>query len=288
MHSKASIENLVKLLDSEEIAYVVAYDSLKEYKDLTPLNADQRNKLLSITDQYGCNLLHAASSVGDLDLVKKLLGIGFNLNSKSTQGNTSIIFAVIRGHEDIVRFLIEMGADVNVGNSQYYPLKDSDMRILAMLYKAGLQFIFYGSDISMMDRGIMAMIMIHDVLVAGHGDFSSVRGCVQYRHFLNAFTCLVEVANLGSIINKRFITLYMGAALNCDSLILEAISHGMQYDRKEVTPYFIDIRNANSIMKTKEEVSFYINNQVDEIVKVLNAEYRMNIRKPKDVSCSIT
>lgn len=293
MQSKAAIQELAKLLDSEEVYIVSAYKSLRECKNIDSLTYNQRCKLLAITDQFGCNPLHSAASMGDLHVVRMLVGLGLDVNSRSDEKNTPLIFAVLRGHEDVVRFLIEVGADVNARNSNGYTacyfLRNCDKRILAMLYKAGADWFFENPQMILMDQDVIAMIMVHNVLLLGEpADFRDMIQVVKYRHILSAYTCLVEVANLESILNKRFVTLYMRLALGCDTPILEALSRVMQYDRNEATQYFVDIRNATSVMKTKDELSCHIKNQTDEIVDVLNTSYFMRIKKPQDIVCAIS
>jgi len=61
------------------------------------------------------NKLVQAVHKGDLDSVKKLIKI-YDVNSTNKHGNTILISAVSRGYLNIVKFLLENGADVNKCN----------------------------------------------------------------------------------------------------------------------------------------------------------------------------
>jgi ankyrin repeat protein len=60
--------------------------------------------------------LHMAGEVGDLTMVKYLVGKGADYNIKDRAGNTPLLWAAYRGHGDVVKALLEMGADANATN----------------------------------------------------------------------------------------------------------------------------------------------------------------------------
>jgi ankyrin repeat protein/beta-lactamase regulating signal transducer with metallopeptidase domain len=59
-------------------------------------------------------LLCRAASQGDIEKVKSLIEKGINVNTKDKEGYTAIYDAAARGHKDVVEFLINKGADINI------------------------------------------------------------------------------------------------------------------------------------------------------------------------------
>ena len=57
--------------------------------------------------------LMAASMAGYLDVVKVLVEAGADVNSKGLGGGTALFGAAAKGHRQVVRFLIDQKADVN-------------------------------------------------------------------------------------------------------------------------------------------------------------------------------
>lgn len=65
-----------------------------------------------LSDRDGA--LMVAASKGDLATVKSLVDKGVNVNTQDERGSTPLMEAVWAGHADVVNFLIERKADVNV------------------------------------------------------------------------------------------------------------------------------------------------------------------------------
>jgi len=63
--------------------------------------------------------LLTAARTGDLEQVKALLGKGANVEAKTRYGVTSLYYAASHGHPDILNYLIEKGADINVVDTFY-------------------------------------------------------------------------------------------------------------------------------------------------------------------------
>lgn len=59
-------------------------------------------------------LLHKAACKRDLDKVKKLVYLGYDLNLQDSDGATPIMHAVVEGNYDIVKYLADHGADLTV------------------------------------------------------------------------------------------------------------------------------------------------------------------------------
>ncbi|CAL1544551.1 unnamed protein product [Lymnaea stagnalis] len=61
-------------------------------------------------------LLHAASQVGNREIMKLLLKNGEEVNAVNALGQTALMVGVILGHQDIVQILISHTADVNISD----------------------------------------------------------------------------------------------------------------------------------------------------------------------------
>ena len=90
----------------------------------------QSHQLWSLTDEYENNDLHAACSVGDIDLVKSLvIELGNDLNKGNNSGDTPLHLACRLRRMDIVEFLVvEQKCEVNSLNiSGNTPLHEACM-----------------------------------------------------------------------------------------------------------------------------------------------------------------
>ena len=67
----------------------------------------------TVADSY----LIRASAYGHIDMVKKYIEDGANVNAKDDDGNTALIMASWNGYIEVVRFLLKNGADVNAKNN---------------------------------------------------------------------------------------------------------------------------------------------------------------------------
>ena len=69
------------------------------------------------------NKLLVASRYGDAQTVQKLLSLGFlDIGPGSAWPNfTPLGRAAFKGHDEVIRILLDMGADPNVGKVQFSP-----------------------------------------------------------------------------------------------------------------------------------------------------------------------
>jgi ankyrin repeat protein len=65
---------------------------------------------VNLTDAQGNTPLIEASRFGHDDVVRVLIERGANLNAKNKEGQTALMLAVKNGHDDVVRRLKEAGA----------------------------------------------------------------------------------------------------------------------------------------------------------------------------------
>ncbi len=88
--------------------------------------------------------LHSAAQDGDLDLVKRLLAEGHDINAFDELGKTPLHYAVEGEQFDVARYLIEHGADVNahhepsIGNTPLGEVSGNcSLRIAKLLVDSG-------------------------------------------------------------------------------------------------------------------------------------------------------
>lgn len=74
---------------------------------------------LAAAAQQSGDQLFAAARTGDLPAAKKLIESGVDVNSKGPYDQTAIFFAADRGHAEMVRLLVDKGANVNHKDSFY-------------------------------------------------------------------------------------------------------------------------------------------------------------------------
>ncbi|XP_071098527.1 uncharacterized protein [Haliotis cracherodii] len=67
----------------------------------------------SLTGDDNGTLLHAASRGGNIDIVRHVIA-DFDINTRGWKGHTPLMLAVCGGHTDVVDFLVDHGADVNM------------------------------------------------------------------------------------------------------------------------------------------------------------------------------
>lgn len=94
--------------------------------------------LLSLQPEVG-NALHRATREGELEIVKLLIQRGANINIENLQDLTALDLAVINKNTEIVKFLISQNADVNRVNTRgVTPLIYSNsLEITRLLLEAG-------------------------------------------------------------------------------------------------------------------------------------------------------
>ncbi len=89
---------------------------------------------------YGKTPLMLASEEGNLDIVKALIEAGADISIKDSQDCTALVYACLSGNAEIVKALIDEGLDINVAdNSSYTPLMRASERGLAEVVKVLLE-----------------------------------------------------------------------------------------------------------------------------------------------------
>ena len=87
--------------------------------------------------QQGKTLVHVACSVGDLALVRQLHEAGANLNAIDKNGHQPIHTASLRGHTELLSFLLMHGADPHARDQVYLHQHVGRSRIHSLMIVRG-------------------------------------------------------------------------------------------------------------------------------------------------------
>lgn len=68
-------------------------------------------------NELGDSYLHQAAFHGHVEVVRMLIDVGADIHGKGRRGYTPLHFAALRGHHEVVDCLLEHGADVRVKNA---------------------------------------------------------------------------------------------------------------------------------------------------------------------------
>lgn len=100
-----------KPLSWSKLMQVVAIGTLDELKKFQLNDGDIRQR-----DRAGRSAWHLAVNGGDLEKVRHLFELGFDLNDRSGFGQTALIYAAEQGNVEILSWLIDTGADIEAQN----------------------------------------------------------------------------------------------------------------------------------------------------------------------------
>ena len=95
---------------NDELAEAVKNNNIQEINELISRGADVN----AIKGSYGWIPLFYAARYGKNEIVKLLLDRGADVNAKDSYGWTPLLYAAAHGKNEIVKLLLDRGADVNV------------------------------------------------------------------------------------------------------------------------------------------------------------------------------
>jgi ankyrin repeat protein len=131
--------------------------NLKSTDGFTPLYAAVQNKHKPVVEyllskgaridekigQKGVTALYQACFIGSLDVVKVLVDAGADVNLKSTEEYTPLFIAIQNNHKSVIEYILSKGARVNETNGQYHdtPLhkacESGSLEVVKILVNAG-------------------------------------------------------------------------------------------------------------------------------------------------------
>lgn len=134
--------------------------------------------------------LHSAARDGKLDVVKRLIASGQEVDARDPHGRTPLFIAVLEGRHDIVRFLLAKGADVDAETERgSTPLVGAAMRGRA---KEAQVLLDAGARVDVGD-GIDAVL----AQAAYRGSTGVVRALLDHSPHLDKGWALLEAAAEG-------------------------------------------------------------------------------------------
>eukprot|EP01130_Rhizamoeba_saxonica_P010969 TRINITY_DN4533_c0_g1_i1.p1 TRINITY_DN4533_c0_g1~~TRINITY_DN4533_c0_g1_i1.p1 ORF type:complete len:107 (-),score=30.32 TRINITY_DN4533_c0_g1_i1:148-468(-) len=86
---------------------------------------DQGNVTIDSVNESQSTLLHWAVDRGNLELTEILIDMGSNINFQNENGETPLHIAVLCEYDDIVKLLLEKGADTSVVDNENETVFDS-------------------------------------------------------------------------------------------------------------------------------------------------------------------
>jgi len=118
---------------------------------------NEENNALEMNTPFG-TWLHIAASKGNLEVVKKFVELGININKKGgTFNGTAIERAASEGHIEIVKYLISCGAELDTsepeGNPLFAAIQGGHLEIVKLLIQSGIDATikYTGENMNNMD-----------------------------------------------------------------------------------------------------------------------------------------
>ncbi len=111
--------NIILLL----LITTISYADIVEYAEKGDLKAVQQciNKGIDVDtrgdDDFKGTALMWSAGMGHLDIVKYLLDKGADINKKDELGDTALMWASYGGKLNVIKYLISKGVDINVKNN---------------------------------------------------------------------------------------------------------------------------------------------------------------------------
>ncbi|XP_071281323.1 ankyrin repeat domain-containing protein 31 [Agelaius tricolor] len=136
-YAEANQRRRSKRIDNKQKREAFVRNSLNPARPLSLSTIHRRNV-------YGENLLHRAVTHQDINLVRKIIKAGGNVNAQDYAGLTALHIASVEGFYGIANLLLKAGADVNATQKeQITPLQDA---VKEGHYEVANLLLWYGAD----------------------------------------------------------------------------------------------------------------------------------------------
>ncbi|XP_041270531.1 ankyrin repeat domain-containing protein 31 [Onychostruthus taczanowskii] len=136
-YAKANQRRKSKRIDNKRRQEAFGRNSVNPTRPLSLSSINRRNV-------YGENLLHRAVTHQDINLVRRIIKAGGNVNAQDYAGLTALHIASVEGFYGIANLLLKAGADVNATQKeQITPLQDA---VKEGHYEMANLLLWYGAD----------------------------------------------------------------------------------------------------------------------------------------------
>ncbi|KAF2978120.1 hypothetical protein EK904_007251 [Melospiza melodia maxima] len=136
-YAEANQRRRSKRIDNKRKREALVRNSLNTARPLSLSTIHRKNV-------YGENLLHRAVTHQDINLVRRIIKAGGNVNAQDYAGLTALHIASVEGFYEIANLLLKAGADVNaMQKEQITPLEDA---VKEGHYEVANLLLWYGAD----------------------------------------------------------------------------------------------------------------------------------------------
>ena len=149
------LDNLITKLSEKNLLiinedyYSQAYTSaLANHPECFEVFVKHGIDLKNVRDQYnkGYTIIHLAASKGNVEILKKALEAGIQIDQRTYSNETPLNIAIKENKYEAVEFLVKQGALAegkldeynNYGNILYYPIKNKNYKMLELLVNNGV------------------------------------------------------------------------------------------------------------------------------------------------------
>lgn len=142
---------------SKEIRLAIRNGDIRSLSDLLESHPDQINTVTP----FG-TWLHLASRVGNLDVVKRLVEFGADVNKVAGTFETGpLTTAISSGHIEVVRYLLSIGAEFDLTepfrNPLFVAINDGNLELVKLLVEQGMDITIKYTGENMKDMDALGL-----------------------------------------------------------------------------------------------------------------------------------